>query len=54
MIAMAEKDLIPGTVKTRLICGRYFSAILRISDSRFALHNASESICERIMRSFSA
>jgi hypothetical protein len=37
MIAIAEKDLIPGTDETRLIWGVKISATVRIADSRLAL-----------------
>lgn len=44
----------PGTVKIKFSCVKYFSARLRITDSRLALHSSILSICERMTLSFSA
>ena len=42
---IVAKNWIPSTVITSLSWGRYFSAVVRISDSRFSLHS-SGSTCE--------
>lgn len=47
-------SVIPSAVITRLSWGRYFSAMVRIRESRSALHNSRLSMWERMMRSFSA
>ena len=54
MMPIMEKDWIPSTVVIRLSCGRYFSVIVKIKDSRLNLHSLRLSIWERMRWSFSA